>query len=144
MNDDEFGTIKQNMGVTVILSLAIVLAILWLALRSIRIVLAVVVTVAAGLAMSAAAGLFLVGAFNLISIAFFTLFVGLGVDFAIQFSVRYRAERHEHHDLGAAFTAQLPRLAFHWRLPPWRSLRDLYRLCRPPIWVFPSSAKLPA
>ena len=102
MNDDEFGTIKQNMGVTVILSLAIVLAILWLALRSIRIVLAVVVTVAAGLAMSAAAGLFLVGAFNLISIAFFTLFVGLGVDFAIQFSVRYRAERHEHHDLGAA------------------------------------------
>jgi hypothetical protein len=29
----------------------------------------------------------------LISIALFVLFVGLGVDFAIQFSVRYRAER---------------------------------------------------
>ncbi|MFX8437255.1 hypothetical protein ABTL87_19030, partial [Acinetobacter baumannii] len=37
----------------------------------------------------------LVGAFNLISIAFFVLFVGLGVDFGIQYSVRYRAERHE-------------------------------------------------
>ena len=102
MNDDEFGTIKQNIGVTVIMSLVMVLAILWLALRSIRIMLAVVVTVAVGLAMSAAAGLILVGAFNLISIAFFTLFVGLGVDFAIQFSVRYRAERHEHRALGAA------------------------------------------
>src|SRR6202011_3520687 len=32
---------------------------------------------------------------NLISVAFFVLFVGLGVDFGIQFSVRYRAERHE-------------------------------------------------
>ena len=40
--------------------------------------------------------------FNLISIAFFALFVGLGVDFAIQFSVRYRAERHEHPDLRPA------------------------------------------
>jgi predicted RND superfamily exporter protein len=40
-----------------------------------------------------------VSAFNLISIAIFVLFVGLGVDFGIQFSVRYRAERHEHHNL---------------------------------------------
>src|SRR5207248_1742947 len=33
---------------------------------------------------------------------FFWLFVGLGVDFGIQFSVRYRAERHDDPDLGAA------------------------------------------
>jgi predicted RND superfamily exporter protein len=36
----------------------------------------------------------LVGALNPISVAFAVLFVGLGADFAIQFSVRYRAERH--------------------------------------------------
>ena len=78
------------------------LVILWLALRSLRIILAVMVSLAFGLAISAAAGLFLVGAFNLISIAFFALFVGLGVDFAIQFSVRYRAERHDHPDLRTA------------------------------------------
>ena len=35
----------------------------------------------------------MVGALNLISVAFAVLFVGLGVDFGIQFSVRYRAER---------------------------------------------------
>jgi hopanoid biosynthesis associated RND transporter like protein HpnN len=41
----------------------------------------------------------MVGALNLIFVAFFALFVGIGVDFGIQFSVRYRAERHELRDL---------------------------------------------
>jgi predicted RND superfamily exporter protein len=51
------------------------------------------------MAMSLAFGLLMVGALNLISVAFFALFVGIGVDFGIQFSVRYRAERHELRDL---------------------------------------------
>jgi uncharacterized protein len=33
------------------------------------------------------------------------LFVGLGVDFAVQFSVCYRSERHELDDLHAAIVA---------------------------------------
>ena len=41
------------------------------------------------------AGLLMVGTLNLISVYFAVLFVGLGVDFGLQFSVRYRAERHE-------------------------------------------------
>jgi len=102
MDDDEFGTITQNIGLTMTISLLLVVAVLWLALRSFRIIAAVMVSLVFGLAVSAAAGLFLVGTFNLISIAFFVLFVGLGVDFAIQFSVRYRAERHEHPDLRTA------------------------------------------
>ena len=44
----------------------------------------------------------MVGALNLISVAFAVLFVGLGVDFGIQFSVRYRAERFADRDLGEA------------------------------------------
>ena len=36
------------------------------------------------------------GRFNLISVAFIPLFVGLGIDFSIQFSVRFLAERHFH------------------------------------------------
>src|SRR5215813_11179879 len=78
------------------------LAILWLALRSARIIFAVAVSITLGLAMSAAWGLFLIGALNLISLGFFVLFVGLGIDFGIQFSVRYRAERHDCDDLRAA------------------------------------------
>jgi hypothetical protein len=102
MEDDEFGTIKHNAELNATLTLLAVLIILWLALRSFRIILACAISLFAGLAISAAAGLALVGAFNVISVAFFVLFVGLGVDFGIQFSVRYRAERHDHPGLRAA------------------------------------------
>ena len=58
-----------------------------------------------GLFVTAAAGLALVGAFNPISIAFFVLFVGIGVDFGLQFSVSYRAERFEREDLFGSLVA---------------------------------------
>ena len=101
-DDDEFGTLKENAGLNAAVSLLAVLIILWLALRSARIIFAVAVSLLAGLAISAAWGLFLVGALNLISIAFFVLFIGLGVDFGIQFNVRYRAERHDYPELRTA------------------------------------------
>src|SRR6185503_7154244 len=41
----------------------------------------------------------------LISVAFAMLFVGIGVDFGIQFAVRYRHERHENDDLLAALVS---------------------------------------
>jgi hopanoid biosynthesis associated RND transporter like protein HpnN len=56
----------------------------------------------AGLVITAALGLAMVGALNMISVAFAVLFVGLGGDFGIQFGVRYRAERHLHDDLPTA------------------------------------------
>jgi len=101
-DDDEFGTLKENAGLNATVALLAVVIILWLALRSARIIFAVAISLLVGLAISAAWGLFLVGALNLISIAFFVLFVGLGIDFGIQFSVRYRAERHDHSDLRTA------------------------------------------
>src|SRR5437588_235282 len=102
IDDDEFGSLKQNAGLNATLSLLAVILILWMALRSLRIMFAVAASLWVGLALSTAVGLLAVGALNLISIAFFWLFVGLGVDFGIQFSVRYRAERHDDPDLGAA------------------------------------------
>jgi uncharacterized protein len=102
MNDDQFATIRQSAPLTAAVSIAAVLLILWLALHSGRIMVAVGITLAAGLAISAAFGLLVVGALNVISVAFFVLFIGLGVDFALQFSVRYRAERHEYGDLRTA------------------------------------------
>ena len=74
---------------------AIILVILGIALRSIGLVAAVVVNLAVGLAITAAGGILMVGALNPISLAFAVLFVGLGADFAIQYTVRYRAERHD-------------------------------------------------
>jgi uncharacterized protein len=113
MEDDEFGMIKENAGLQLALSLSAVLIILWFALRSFRLIFAVSICLIVGLAISAAAGLFVVGTSNLISLAFFVLFIGLGVDFAIQFSIRYRAERHERPELldalqSSAFKAGAP------------------------------------
>ena len=54
------------------------------------------------MAVTAAFGLFVYGAFNLISVAFAVLFIGLGVDFGIQFCICYRAKRHLHDDLQLA------------------------------------------
>ena len=102
ISDEEFRTIQDGALVNGIATVFVVLIILWLALRSAKIILAVFATVAIGLAITAAAGLMLVGAFNMISVAFFVLFVGIGVDFGIQFSVRYRAERHALDDLRGA------------------------------------------
>lgn len=102
MNDDQFSVIRQSALRDTLAALIGALAILWLALRSWRIVAAVFFSLMVGLAVTAGLGIAMVGSFNLISIAFFVLFVGLGVDFGIQFSVRYRAERHERANLRGA------------------------------------------
>jgi hopanoid biosynthesis associated RND transporter like protein HpnN len=102
--DEEFATVQEGAWVNGIGTIVIVLVILFLALRSGKIILAVFLNLLVGLAMTAALGFLVVGPLNLISIAFAVLFVGLGVDFAIQFSVRYRAERHEVDDLRTALS----------------------------------------
>jgi uncharacterized protein len=93
--DEEFATVQQGAGLNGFLTSLIVLLIIWMALRSARIVTAVAATVVVGLAITAAVGLLMVGALNLISVAFAVLFVGIGADFGIQFSVRYRSERYK-------------------------------------------------
>ncbi len=97
--DEEYATLEEGAVVNTAGTIVVVLTILWLALRSPRIILAVFISLLVGLSMTAAIGLAMVGALNLISVAFAVLFIGLGVDFGIQFSVRYRAERHEIDDL---------------------------------------------
>lgn len=109
--DDEFGTVADGALLNVLLTLAAVLLILWFALRSGRIILAVVAALFVGLAVTSAVGLALVGALNLISVAFAVLFVGIGVDFGIQFAVRYRRERHLNNDLEAALEATAAAIA---------------------------------
>jgi uncharacterized protein len=102
IDDEEFGALKQSAILNITISILGVFLILWLALRSLRIIAAVVVSLGVGLSVSTAVGLLLVGALNVISMAFFVLFIGLGVDFGLQFSVRYRAERHDDPDLRTA------------------------------------------
>ena len=115
INDQQFSTLQRESKWTLLGTALAVLLILWLALRSGRIILAVALSLGAGFAVTAALGLLMIGSFNLISVAFAVLFVGLGADFGIQFSVRYRSERHDHDEVrealeGAARKAGVPLL----------------------------------
>jgi hypothetical protein len=102
LSDEEFATLTDRAGLMAAAMMGSVLLILWLALRSFKIIFAILVTLFVGLALTMGIGLFLVGVFNIISIAFIALFVGLGVDFGIQFAVRYRHERHNQERLNLA------------------------------------------
>ena len=107
--DEEFATVAEGAWVNNIGTVLVVAFLLWMALKSPRIVFAILLSVAVGLLVTAALGLLMVGALNLISVAFAVLFVGIGADFGIQFSVRYRAERHRLQDLNAALMAAAAR-----------------------------------
>ncbi len=110
MADEEFSTVRdgalRDTGATIV----VVLVILWLALRSGKLIAAVFLNMFVGLAATAALGLMMVDALNPISIAFAVLFIGLGVDFGIQFAVRYRTERHDTDDLHTALLETAKRI----------------------------------
>ncbi|TMG96623.1 MAG: hopanoid biosynthesis-associated RND transporter HpnN [Betaproteobacteria bacterium] len=92
--DEEFGTLAEGAALNASVMMVAIVVLLWIALRSLRLVAAILLSLAVGLIVTAAIGLLAFGAFNLISVAFAVLFVGLGVDFCIQFCVCYRAKRY--------------------------------------------------
>jgi uncharacterized protein len=100
--NEEYSTVQEGAIINGLGTIIIVLFILWMALHSAKIIFAVFVNLFIGLTITTAVGLWLVGSLNLLSIAFAVLFVGLGVDFGIQFSVRYRSERFKNDNLAEA------------------------------------------
>jgi hopanoid biosynthesis associated RND transporter like protein HpnN len=109
LNDEQFATVSQGLGVSMTVALVLVAALLWGALKSVRMALAILFTLVVGLLGTAAFAAIAVHTLNLISVAFAILFVGIAVDFGIQFSVRYRSQRHVEPDFDKALigTARL-------------------------------------
>ena len=93
LSDEEFSSLADRAWLVSGSMLGAVLLMLWLATRSLRMLACILTTTLAGLVMTMGVGLAAVGRFNLISVAFIPLFVGLGIDFGIQLMVRFRAER---------------------------------------------------
>jgi hopanoid biosynthesis associated RND transporter like protein HpnN len=100
--DEEFSTVTQGAGSATLVSFILVAIILFVALRSWRIIVAILATLLVGLAATAAFAAAALGSLNLISVAFAVLFIGIAVDFSIQFSIRYRDERHQADDFDLA------------------------------------------
>ena len=106
--DEEFSSVAEGALPNAIGTLLVVILILFLALRSGKLVFATAMVLVVGLPITGALGLLLVGAYNMISVAFAVLFVGIGIDFSLQFGVRYREQRHADNRLEEALieTAQ--------------------------------------
>ncbi len=99
LDDEEFSSVAQ--GAAIGLGGSFLLVIVWLfaAVRSWRLVIAIASTLILGLVLTTGFAAVAVGTLNLISVAFAILFVGIAVDFAIQFTVRFRERRHNHPEL---------------------------------------------
>ncbi|APH60314.1 Acriflavin resistance plasma membrane protein [Granulibacter bethesdensis] len=93
--DEEFSTVAHGMVEGTLISIALITLWLFLALRSWRLILPVLATLMLGLTLTIGFASVAVGTLNLVSVAFAILFVGIAVDFAIQYCVRFREVRHE-------------------------------------------------
>jgi uncharacterized protein len=93
LNDEEFGTVAEGMGWALFLSIVLVLGLLFAALRSVKLIFACFVTLIFGLIWTFGFTTLAIGSLNLVSIAFAVMFIGLSIDFGIQFGVRYGQER---------------------------------------------------
>lgn len=87
---DELTTVISGGIVIVTLALVLVTLALYFGLRSVSLMIAALASLFAGLIATAAFAAAAVGKLNLISMTFAILYIGLGIDFAIHFALRYR------------------------------------------------------
>ncbi len=92
LDAEQMKTVSQGATISLVLTLGLEIVLLVIALRSLRLVFGVLAGLIVGMILSTAWALFFIGPFNLISVAFAILFIGLGVDFGIQYCLRYREE----------------------------------------------------
>jgi len=96
--DEEFATVVQGAVIGLIGSVLLITLWLFLAVQTWRLIVPILATLGLGLMLTLLFAALAVGTLNLVSVGFGILFVGIAVDFAIQFSVRYRERRFEYPD----------------------------------------------
>ena len=87
---EEMLSVMKGTQTAAVLALALVTVILLVGLGSAKLALVTVISLVTGLVFTAAFATLTVGELNLISVAFAVLYIGLGVDFAIHYCLRYR------------------------------------------------------
>ncbi|MGF1671359.1 MAG: MMPL family transporter [Balneolaceae bacterium] len=89
MGIEEIESVTQGTILASVLALFFVSIILWIGLRSFRLITSSIITLIAGLAITMAFSAWAIGELNMISVAFAVLYIGLGIDYAIHFSLKY-------------------------------------------------------
>ncbi len=105
LTDEEFSTVKSGAELAGALAGTLVVVLLIMALRSATLILAALFTLLMGLLTTMGWAALAVGELNLISVGFAVMFIGIGIDFGIQFCTRLREERYRLGEPGAAMTA---------------------------------------
>ena len=85
---EELELLRGEAGWLGIASFVWVTTVLMIGLGSVRLAIATLLTLAAGLAWTAALAALTVGTLNLLSVSFAVLFIGLGIDFGIHYALR--------------------------------------------------------
>lgn len=93
METEELESVARGAGIASLVSLALVIGLLAIGLRSGRLVVATAINLVVGLIWTTGFAALAVGDLNLISVAFAVLFIGLGIDFGIHYTLRFREER---------------------------------------------------
>jgi uncharacterized protein len=96
--DEEFASVAEGAVEGLIGSVVLITLWLFLAVRSWRLIAPILMTLGLGLMLTLLFATVAVGTLNLVSVGFGILFVGIAVDFSIQFSVRYRERRFQFPD----------------------------------------------
>ncbi len=101
LEDDELSGMSTGTFTASIFSIVLVLFILLIAYRSVLLTVATLITLALGMLFCGMFAAFSVTELNLISVAFAVSNIGLGVEYAIHFCLRYRDNliHHIHQDL---------------------------------------------
>jgi hopanoid biosynthesis associated RND transporter like protein HpnN len=94
--DEEFASVAEGTVTGLVGSIFLITLWLFLAVHSWRLIVPILMTLVLGLMLTLLFAAAAVGTLNLVSVGFGILFVGIAVDFAIQFSVRYREMRLIH------------------------------------------------
>ena len=107
LNYENLLAVNKGMGLTTLISFLLVAIAVMIGLGSGRLVFASLITLLVGFIWTLGFAIFFVGRLNLISVAFGVLFIGLGIDYGIQYCLRYReliASGLGHHEaiVGAA------------------------------------------
>ncbi len=100
--DDEFSSVAQGAAEGMLGSLLLITLWLYLAVHTWRLIVPILLTLGTGLVFTLVFAALAVGTLNLVSVGFGILFIGIAVDFAIQFSVRFREVRTTIADIAPA------------------------------------------
>jgi len=110
LNQEEMVGIAWDVGIAGVFCFALVVFALFLALRSVQLVIASVATLLVGLIWMAGSAALLVGHLNIVSISVGILFIGLGVDFLIHLGLCYADSIKNGHSNFEAMTLAMSKI----------------------------------